>query len=435
MSQTPSPDPQSAGTLRGDFWPAPGYNNDSGEATPLSFDSAGNLAIRGPVTTDEASFRDDFTGSSIEALLTGTLTFTTGSTTVTGTGTNFTTEPDLDSDGHLRSSADAITTYIGIASIDSDTQMTLDAPYAGTTQTTTGYYSHWQRIASSGATVTVGSSYVSLDSGSSSGARAQITRLVDFLPLISNVIADINTRVTGEESYFGYQDAELSPQARVQVLFDGDDPFKAKFITASSSATADTQTTTFTLPGGATTDERTRWRVELLSEVASVYCNDQLVAQHRDHLPDPYRVLYFVAGTLNTVAVAASVILHIDLVTIVNTDVLQIGSAFSGAPVTVAAPSLLDQALNQMNLALQQIRDRQGYPDGAGRGRVAIDTITTGLTLSTVTTVGTVTTVTGVTTVSTVSNVASVGGLFANYDQVAAWNNVVAANRGRITVA
>lgn len=67
----------------------------------------------------------------------------------------------------------------------------------------------------------------------------------------------------------------------------------------------------------------------------------------------------------------------------------------------------LIEALEAMRMAVQSLNKTIGssYPDTAGRLRVALDSITSALTLATVTTVGTVTTVT------TVSNQTNVGGI------------------------
>jgi hypothetical protein len=82
------------------------------------------------------------------------------------------------------------------------------------------------------------------------------------------------------------------------------------------------------------------------------------------------------------------------------------------------------EALEAVRCAIQALTRTIGLmqPDTAARMRVAIDSITAGLTLATITTVGTVSTVTGVTTVSTVStltNQTQIGGFAAN-DQIPA---------------
>lgn len=89
---------------------------------------------------------------------------------------------------------------------------------------------------------------------------------------------------------------------------------------------------------------------------------------------------------------------------------------------------LLEECLVEMNYLLRELRSTIGYPDTAGRQRVLLDAISASLTLATITTVGTVTTVT------TLTNQAQVGGLLANGDQVAQWNNIAGWNRSYIDV-
>lgn len=93
------------------------------------------------------------------------------------------------------------------------------------------------------------------------------------------------------------------------------------------------------------------------------------------------------------------------------------------------------EALEAVRYAIQSLTRTIGLmqPDTAARMRVAIDSITAGLTLATITTVGTVSTVTGVTTVSTVStltNQTQIGGFAAN-DQIPALMRLGADNLRR----
>jgi hypothetical protein len=78
-------------------------------------------------------------------------------------------------------------------------------------------------------------------------------------------------------------------------------------------------------------------------------------------------------------------------------------------PLPVAAYGELIEAIEAMRMAVQSLTRSVGQmqPDTAARMRVAIDAITTGLTLATITTVGTVTTVS---TVSTLTNQTLMGG-------------------------
>jgi hypothetical protein len=78
-------------------------------------------------------------------------------------------------------------------------------------------------------------------------------------------------------------------------------------------------------------------------------------------------------------------------------------------PLPIAAYGELVEAIEAMRMAVQSLTRTMGQmqPDTAARMRVALDSITAGLTLPTVTTVGTVT------TVSTLSNQTLIGGLSA----------------------
>ena len=83
---------------------------------------------------------------------------------------------------------------------------------------------------------------------------------------------------------------------------------------------------------------------------------------------------------------------------------------------------LLEECLVEMNCLLRELRSIIGYPDTSGRQRVILDAITASLTLATIT------------TVTTLTNQAQVGGLLANGDQVAQWNNIAGWNRSDIDV-
>lgn len=96
----------------------------------------------------------------------------------------------------------------------------------------------------------------------------------------------------------------------------------------------------------------------------------------------------------------------------------------SGMP--VEAVGELIEAIEAMRIAVQSMTRTIGLmqPDTAARMRVALDSITAGLTLATITTVGTVT---AVTTVSTLTNQAQLGG-FAAQDQVPSLMRMAADN-------
>jgi hypothetical protein len=84
-------------------------------------------------------------------------------------------------------------------------------------------------------------------------------------------------------------------------------------------------------------------------------------------------------------------------------------NAGPSTPMPVTGAGELMESLEAVRMAVQALTRTMGQmqPDTAARMRVAIDSISAGLTLATLTTVGTVT------TVSTLSNVTSLGGYSA----------------------
>lgn len=80
-----------------------------------------------------------FEGATLTSTLTGTLTFTNGSATVTGSGTAFTTELRLGDWIRLSTDVDTTSGWRRVSAIASDTSLTLSAVYAATGGSGTGY--------------------------------------------------------------------------------------------------------------------------------------------------------------------------------------------------------------------------------------------------------------------------------------------------------
>ena len=78
---------------------SPDPNSYTDGTSPSAIDGENNQQIRGQVLTDETSYRDDFPGIDLHHEIPGTLTFTQGSTIVTGEGTSF--RADLNVDCHV----------------------------------------------------------------------------------------------------------------------------------------------------------------------------------------------------------------------------------------------------------------------------------------------------------------------------------------------
>jgi hypothetical protein len=292
-------------------------------------DASGNLQTRGQVLSDEGSLREDFSGTSLTTALTGTLTFTNGSTTVTGTGTLFTAE--LSDDYYIKKTADSETLYVRIDSVNDDLTLTLATPYAGTTATTTAVKSVWATT-TTGGTITVSNSEVLLAASTANGNVVKITHSGDYLPYTLNTRSRITQRVANQTGIIGFQNTTTGKQAI--VVFDGTSNTTLKFRTSSSSAAADIQETSITLSTGLDTSQTIAYQIDLSSNVAVLSINGNAAATHSNHIPGPYDSMDIVASLSNTAVVTATT-LAIDLIYFCNLDQLQIANAFVGEPIKV----------------------------------------------------------------------------------------------------
>jgi uncharacterized membrane protein len=313
------------------FSPDP-QNDFTGSAMALQADASGNLQVRGQVLSDEGSMRDDFNGSSLTTALTGTLTFTNGSTTVTGSGTAFLAE--LSTDNYIKKTADSETLYTLIESIDSDTQITLVTPYGGTTASTTAVKSRWATTTPGGGSITVANSLVNLLPGTANASVVSIQTKGDYLPYSIFFRASISQRIANQTTVIGFQDSTSSPQKQAVIVFDGTSNSTLKFRTSSSSAAADTQETTVTLATNATTAQYQDYQIDLSASQATLSINGTIAATHSYHLPGPYDNLSIVASVTNSAVVTATT-LSIDSIFFQNLDQLQISNSFSGEPLKV----------------------------------------------------------------------------------------------------
>lgn len=107
---------------------------DCGSLVRRSGNSFGTMAYS---TFNGNTFR--YEGSTLTSTLTGTITFTNGSATVTGVGSAFTTELRLGDWIRLSTDADTTAGWRRVSAIASDTSLTLSAVYGETGGAGTGY--------------------------------------------------------------------------------------------------------------------------------------------------------------------------------------------------------------------------------------------------------------------------------------------------------
>lgn len=316
--------------------------------TNAGIDAYGNLMTRGPAITDELSFRDDFSGNSLSAALTGAATFTTGSDSVTGVGTLFTAE--VDTDDYVRLTADGDTAYARVAAVVSDTEIVLDAPYAGAGGAGASDASRWVPTTTGGASITVGSSLINLLSGTANGNVALIVHGIDYGPLTLYGRASITQRIANQESILGFQDDPAAPSQQAILVFDGTDATKVRLRTSSSSAVADTEETLVSLPSSLTSASSITYVITMASTDVTLMANGVVLAVHSLHIPDPYQTMSVVSSAKNTAAVGSSTTLSVNMMFVSNQDRLEVTSSFLGDPLPVqisgTAPSGLQQQVN-----------------------------------------------------------------------------------------
>lgn len=355
----------------GGFVPSPLSETVIGPA-PLTVDIDGSLVARAVVMTDEESYRDDFPGSTLSTLtLTGTVTFTNGSLTVTGVGTQFTKE--VTDENYIRRSADTDASYTQIASVDSDTQITLTLVYPGTSGSGTAFRSFWDPTVSGGATITVSGGYAVLATGTTSGASATLDRIGDYPPMSLYWGGKISQRIANQAAIVGFADVPAAPTKQTVLVLDGTTNTTVKFRTSSGAAGTEIQETTVTLPNGATTAADFDVQIDLEVGQAVLAINGVVLARHRKHLPGPYDALHLVSSITNTAAAASTTSLSIDYVYFLNTDQVEVRDSFN-TPSSMQ-PTLADLSGNPIN----QIGDYAGRAQVGDNSRATYSASIVGL--------------------------------------------------------
>ena len=321
------------GQTSSSFSPDPGANLSSGPSEAI-FDNSSNLQVRGQFTTDEGSFRDDFSGGAFATNLTGTTTFVNGSATVTGVGTTFTA---LTTDRYIKVASQSDNFYNRIDTILSDTQVLLSAPYAGASAAgVTAAVSYWLDTLVGTGAVTVSASEAVLTPGTGATGSVFLSHSGDYPPYASTWLVRITQRIANQIAVFGFQDVPGNPGAEAVVVIDGTTNTTVKFRTSFSSAAAEIQETVVTLPAGANTTASNRYEIDLAPDSAALVINGVVVANHFNHLPAPYVNMFVCAGITNSAVVTATTF-AIDAVYFSNLDQIQVDQAFNGLSPTVAS--------------------------------------------------------------------------------------------------
>lgn len=311
------------------YYPDPTDNN-VGDIIPLQSESTGALRIRGPIHTDEGSFRDDFIGSNNVLSLTGTLLFTNGSTSVIGTGTLFTSE--LNKNFYIKKSTDSNSVYEGIFNIISDTELELEHPYLGTNGSGIGYATKWKQSLSGGS-ISYANSYITLNSGVDASSFNLFNREGDYLPYIFEAKLNISQRIANQTTSVGFFNSENNtPSESAVLVFDGTDNTKVKLRTRSFTDAANLQETTITFPLSGVSSVDHVYSIEVNSKRVTLSIDGEVAATHQNHIPDSYTVL-FIGGSIYNSAIVTNTTLNVDYIVFENINRLAVQNDFAGSPI------------------------------------------------------------------------------------------------------
>ena len=335
---------------------ASGYSPDYSSRTVgnanLLVDGSQRLETHSTVTTDEGSYRTDFSGSSLVSNLTGTASFTNGSTTVTATGASFTTLKYYD---YIKFSTDANTAFAQIAYIVDDDTLELTSPYTGSTASGTANYSEWIPSIGAGGSITMASGFLNLISGTSSGSTTYVQRFGDYPPYLTYSKFSISQRIANQTISWGFVDNVTSISKQARFIFTGTNNQQVICQTSFSALAADIQSTTVTLPTGVTTASINKYEINLTANQVSFLVNGKVVAVHQDHIPGPYDNLIAHYLVSNSAAVTSTT-LAIDYFFFENVDQVQVTSDFNSEPI----PTTLWGINSSTGLPVQLALDSNG---------------------------------------------------------------------------
>lgn len=297
----------------------------------LTLDVFDNLQIRGPVITDEGSFRDDFSGSSLFTTLTGQLKFSNTSTAIVGvSSTIFTSE--VNSGFYIRRSAGADSEFVQVDYVQDDAAAFATTNYSGNFNNQTSVISRWKPSVTGGASYSVSGSILSLVSSTASGNIASVQNSGDYGPYVFKTSCAITQRVANQSAIIGFSDNPSSPARQALVKFDGTSNTTVKLVTSSSAT--EVETTTVTLPNGATTDSQNFYEIDLTDKAVALIINGIVVATNKTHIPATYDVMTVSAAISNS-AIVTTTTLQIEFILWKNMDQLEVASNMDGINISV----------------------------------------------------------------------------------------------------
>lgn len=335
------------------FWP--GYSGAESVAPDRArIDPDHALVTRGAVLTDEGTFRANFANTSLAVSI--------GAVTVSGdvvTGSGFLAS-EIHIGDYFRVSGDAESAWVQVASIDTDTKITLDASYVGASSGT-GERALMCPVTGSGGSIAVASGQATIGSGTTISASTRLQRIVDVAPLVYRARASVSQRIANQTVLIGLQDSASPVRYFARFALDGTVNTVVRCETGRNPTGApsafETETSTITLPNGGTSASMRDYRIEFLAEVVRFFVDGVLVASHVRVVPQQHDEMSATVEVLNGgSAPASSTSVIVDYVTTKNHNKLEVGILSEADQVVAVQPSM------------------QGFSYGPQAGVIAINT-------------------------------------------------------------
>lgn len=304
---------------------SPDTSSYPGVVSEVSLDYSDQTMIRGQVLTDEGSFRDNFSGSSLTRNLTGNMQWNNNSTGVGGTGSSlFTTE--IKAGDYIKRSADAESAYTQVDYITDNNQLYLTQNYLGANGTTTGVVSNWKQFTGTGGSLSVSNSILSIASSTANGNLVGINRSGDYLPYNLSGKFSVSQRIANQVTTFGFQNNFTTPTIQAVFIFDGTTNTSVTCRSSCSSAAAETQETVVMVPVGDTSTNHV-YSIDLTVTSVTFLIDGVVVAVHEDYIPGPYDNME-VNLLIKNNAVVTTTTVACDWVSFQNIDQVEVTNGF-----------------------------------------------------------------------------------------------------------
>lgn len=291
----------------------PGYHATGGSGN-ATIDPDLQTRVRGPVLTDEGSYRANFSGASLSLAIPNS-TFVNGSDAVITAG-DFESSTDLHKGDYIKLDADAESAWAQIDRMEPQ-RIYLAAPYSGAGGTGAASRVMLKPVTGSGASIAVANGAVTLTLGTTDAAITELERDVDYPPIMKQVGVAIDNRRANQDIYVGlYDEAIAPPRFYAWFHFDGTVNTTVKcesaFNASQAPSASEIETTTATIPNGKVTSQSIRYRIEVLNFRVRFYIDGVMVAEHFKSMPRPQDILTSTVRCVNGTGVGGATIVTVD---------------------------------------------------------------------------------------------------------------------------